>query len=235
MNDEPAPEPLWPPERDITRYAELLGFDPRDRLSSDSTWLDIGCRSGRALAAAATCAGRVIGLNDREIATRPGVEARVATLPQDHAELAELRGACRLITDIYGAFAYADDPVVVLAHELALLAPGGRLAAVFLPAKFPRPEDLEGLLRGITTMWGFVAETTVFENTADINGRTIQVARLRIDRSASEPFIPEDGIEQFRRSFGKTAPVGVAWRSADGTAVQRSVVFASPEIAPPER
>ncbi len=217
-----APIPPWPPERGLDRYEDLLGFSVRTALPVPATWLDVGCRSGRALADHTGGDVRRVGVNDRITAVLDGIEPLLAHLPDDVSALAPLQGQCDLITDIYGAFAYADRPIDVLLCELELLRPGGRLALVLLPAKFAELDFIDRLHTFVEATCGQAMHAAVVTNRADINDKPIQILRIWID--LARPLPARDFLaDEARATLGAPTVDGVCWQTADGAERQNRI------------
>jgi hypothetical protein len=120
MNLTSAPlrsHPEWPAQRNLDRYEHLVGFSIRDQLKSGGICIDIGPGT------------HAVAL--RELAAIPGVSL-VALTPDSvdvsgtsiHAEqgripdakdfLSRFSGKCRVVTDVFSATTYVDDPALSL-------------------------------------------------------------------------------------------------------------------------
>ena len=125
--------PTWPNERDLARYAELTELDFAQELSTGKTWIDIGCRTGKALSQAAKQYRIIpIGVNAHDIAVCSGIDSIFAAVPDDDILYDNYKGSADLGTDIYGAVSYCDNPLNALIYEACLLKPNAKLVIVTL-------------------------------------------------------------------------------------------------------
>lgn len=61
-------EPTWPRERDLATYAKYTCIDFEVELSHEKTWIDIGCRTGKAMSETQKLyPARLVGVNAHEI------------------------------------------------------------------------------------------------------------------------------------------------------------------------
>ena len=75
--------PTWPQERDLARYGELTDFDFESYFSPGKMWIDVGCRTGKALSEIMLQKKKIIpiGINAHPIEVRSGIHSLLATLP----------------------------------------------------------------------------------------------------------------------------------------------------------
>lgn len=125
------PEPPWPKRRDLARYNTLVGFDIKDFLRGGGLWIDIGVGRGakpmRPLIGRPRVRLKAISPYDRSLP--PEISLTIGRVPEHAGFLSENRGRTRLVTDIFGAVSYCDDPIQAVIYGALLLGPGGRLVA----------------------------------------------------------------------------------------------------------
>lgn len=125
--------PQWPAERDLSRYQEYTQINFAEILSAGKTWIDIGCRSGKALSQALELyQAKAIGVNAHKISVKPGIQAVYAAIPEDTIVYQQYDSKVDLLTDIYGAVSYCDNPLDALIYEASLLKPGATAVIVLL-------------------------------------------------------------------------------------------------------
>src|ERR1700734_3060579 len=106
-------EPMWPKERDLSRYNTLVGFEIQKLLKPGGLWIDIGvgknAKPMRPLIGRPSVVLKAISPHYRTLPT--GIALTTGHVPEHVDFLAENRGHARLVTDIFGAVSYCDDPV----------------------------------------------------------------------------------------------------------------------------
>lgn len=129
--------PTWPKERDLSTYAKYTCINFGLELSNGKTWMDIGCRTGKALSETRPFyKANLIGINAHPIKVLKGIKSILAEIPQDRSVYKKFRKQVDILTDIYGAFTYDNDPVAALIYEACLLKAGGKGVIISLEAKF---------------------------------------------------------------------------------------------------
>jgi len=120
-------EPEWPRERSLSRYKELTGIDIPAILKDGGTWVDIG--PGETMNAMNPLVGQdrlslyAIGPHIRDVPK--GIKFELGLVPDDQNFLNSLRGKAKLVTDIYGALSYAQNPLRVLIYGAMLIHGNG--------------------------------------------------------------------------------------------------------------
>jgi hypothetical protein len=128
--------PTWPRERDLATYAKYTSINFEIELSNGKTWIDIGCRTGKAMSETRKLYhAHLIGVNAHQIKVLKGIKSIFAEIPQDRSVYKNFRKKVDLLTDVYGAFTYANDPIAALIYEACLLKPGGKAVIISLEAK----------------------------------------------------------------------------------------------------
>lgn len=129
--------PSWPEERSLARYKEFTLLDFNEILSNGDMWIDIGCRSGKALSQLSTLRKvKLVGVNAHKITVLPGIEPIYTVIPDDITLYKKYRKQARLVTDIHGAISYAENPLHALIYEALLLKPGGTAVLVTMEERF---------------------------------------------------------------------------------------------------
>lgn len=129
--------PTWPRERDLATYSKYTCINFDIELSNGKTWIDIGCRTGKAMSETkGLYKARLIGVNAHQIKVLEGITSIFAEIPQDRSVYKKFRKKIDLLTDVYGAFTYDNDPMAALIYEACLLKPGGKAVIISLEAKF---------------------------------------------------------------------------------------------------
>jgi hypothetical protein len=124
-------EPQWPKERNLARYDALAGFKIQKYLSRGGLWIDIGVGKGarpmRPLLRKPGVKLKAISPHHRSLPA--GISLTIGQVPEHTGFLAENRGRARLVTDVFGALSYCDDPVQSLIYGALLLRTNGVFVA----------------------------------------------------------------------------------------------------------
>lgn len=129
--------PTWPRERDLATYAKYTCINFDHELSDGKTWIDIGCRTGKAMSETRKLYNAcLIGINAHEIDVLTGIKSIFAEIPREKSVYNHFKKSAHLLTDIYGAFTYDNDPIAALIYEACLLKPNGKAVIISLEAKF---------------------------------------------------------------------------------------------------
>lgn len=128
--------PTWPLERDLATYAKYTAIEFEDELRDGMLWIDIGCRTGIALSESRDfCKAKLVGVNGHKIDVLPGIIPIYSELPRELTIYKKYQAKVDLLTDVYGAFTYENDPLQVLLYEASLLKPTGKAVIISLQAK----------------------------------------------------------------------------------------------------
>jgi len=132
----PSKIPTWPRERDLSTYSKYTAIDFERELSDATAWMDVGCRTGKALYESKKFSNAsLLGVNAHQIELLPGITPLYSTIPHDDLIYTKFRKKIDILTDIYSAFSYENDPIAVLVYEACLLKSGGKAVIVTLEAK----------------------------------------------------------------------------------------------------
>ena len=147
--------PTWPRERDLATYAKYTCINFDMELSDEKTWIDIGCRTGKAMSETKKLfKAHLVGVNAHQIKVLTGIESIFAEIPQDRSVYKKFRKKADLLTDIYGAFTYDNDPIAALIYEACLLRPGGKAVVVTLETKLGNKVNRQDLQYFFETVLG---------------------------------------------------------------------------------
>lgn len=125
--------PSWPEERDLARYEEFTKLDFTNDLSKDEIWIDIGCRTGKALSQTRKLyKAHLVGVNAHKIRVRAGIQSILATIPEDKVVYQQYRKKAKIVTDVHGAVSYGETPLEALIYEACLLKPHGKAVSIIL-------------------------------------------------------------------------------------------------------
>lgn len=132
----------WPSRRPLARYEEMTDLPIADVLSSGDTWIDIGPGSNaHALGEMVGKGVFLMGITPHKMEIPLGVNMSAGFVPNNREFLDSHLVNSKLVTDIYAAFSYADDPIEVLVYETLLLKEGGLFRAVSEPERLGDAAD----------------------------------------------------------------------------------------------
>ncbi len=132
--------PSWPQERTLSRYAEFTAIDFNNDLSHGEIWIDIGCRTGKALSETHKFyKAKLIGVNAHKIRVRSGIKAIFASIPDDIIVYKQYRKKANIVTDVHGAVSYCENPLEALIYEACLLKPDAKAVIVTLEGRMGNP------------------------------------------------------------------------------------------------
>ena len=105
----------------------MAGFEIGPFMDRGGVWIDVGV--GKDALPMRPLIGRpgikLKGLSPHHRKLPKGITLIIGQVPEDTDLLPENRGRSRLVTDIFGAVSYCDDPVQSLIYEALLLNEGG--------------------------------------------------------------------------------------------------------------
>ncbi len=134
--------PSWPKERDLACYELFTGLDFEKEILDDMAWIDIGCRTGKALSQIRKKSKAILlGVNAHPIRVRPGIISISATLPEDTDIYEKYKNKMDLVTDIHGAVSYCSNPLEALIYEACLLKHNAQAIIVTLEHRMGEPSS----------------------------------------------------------------------------------------------
>lgn len=129
--------PSWPKERDLSTYSKYAAIDFEKVLSSGKIWIDVGCRTGKALSQTRKLyKAQLVGINTHAIKVRSGVQSIQAHIPEDISVYKKYQKKADLVTDVYGAVSYCENPLNALIYEACLLTSEATAVIVTLEERF---------------------------------------------------------------------------------------------------
>ncbi|MCX6957134.1 MAG: hypothetical protein NT164_01135 [Verrucomicrobiae bacterium] len=220
--------PTWPNERDLARYAELTQLDFDDCLAKGTTWIDVGCRTGKALSQMFKKKKIVpVGVNAHQMKVRSGIHSVFAALPEDSSVYQQYQRGADLVTDIYGAVAYADNPLNVLIYEACLLKGKAQAVIITLEEKIISidQEIFQQLKSFFKTVMGQSIKFKKFTTYSDNTKSPIKTLRITIQGSCHSNLNLQDLFNEGKKHIGMARKTKVLYQSRDATAQIWQVVY----------
>jgi hypothetical protein len=226
-----SPEPRWPKERDLDRYNELAGFDIRKRLDAGGLWIEVGigksARPMRPLIGRPGVKLKAIAPHDRVLPK--GISLTTGCVPDDHGFLAENRGHARLVTDMFGAVSYCEDPIQALIYGALLLGAEGVFVAF---TELRRIGDLETWDRITQFFHNRLHQQVSFQTMfvlGDASGQFSTYLRIRIEGKAAGRATLATLFKDAQRKIGMPQRDQALWTSSDQSARIWSTHYVLPE------
>ncbi len=212
-------EPPWPKERDLARYNALVGFEIQEHLRGGGLWIDIGVGKGarpmRPLIGQPGVTLKAISPHYRALPT--GISLTTGHVPEHVGFLAGNRGRGRLVTDIFGAVSYCDDPIQALIYGALLLRADGVFVAF---TELRRLGDLETWDRTTEFFHDRLHQDITFQTVfvlGDSSGKFSTCLRIRI-QGKSSPTALSNIFKGARRAIGIPQRGEPLWISSDKSA-----------------
>lgn len=175
------PIPTWPNERDLARYASYSAIDFTKELSDGEIWIDIGCRSGKALSQSTKFyRAKLIGVNAHRIRVRSGILSVFASIPDDVEFYQRYRRKAKLVTDIHGAITYSENPLNTLIYEARLLKPNAKAVSVTLESRMGSVATWKKISQFFKLVMGQKIEFKRFRSYTDNTQTAIKTLRITI-------------------------------------------------------
>jgi hypothetical protein len=208
--------PSWPRERDLATYAKYTGIDFDLELSEGKTWIDIGCRTGKAMSETKDLyQARLIGVNAHSIEVLPGIQSVSAEIPKDRSVYKTFQNKADLLTDVYGAFTYDHDPIAALIYEACLLKAGGKAVIISLEAKFGNRVNREDLQRFFRSVLGQKLNFKRFRTYSDNSRTPLNSLRIVITGDCRSKCSLEDLFLKARQMIGEPKKIKVIYCPPD--------------------
>lgn len=213
-------EPLWPKERDLDRYNVLAGFEIQKYLSNGGLWIEIGigksARPMRPLIGVPGVELKAIAPHHRALPA--GISVTTGYVPDDTDFMAENRGQAKLVTDIFGAVSYCEDPIQALIYGSLLLGANGVFIAF---TELRRLGDLDAWDR-ITRFFGDRLHQQIEFQTVFVLGDASQqfstYLRIRIQGKSTRRAALSRIFKEARRTIGMPQRDAPLWISSDKSA-----------------
>jgi hypothetical protein len=221
--------PTWPRERDLTTYAKYTCIDFHKELSHGKIWIDIGCRTGKAMQETRKLyKARLIGVNAHEIEVLNGIESLFAEIPQDRSIYNNLKESTHFLTDVYGAFTYDNDPIAALIYEACLLHPQGKAVIISLEAKFGNRVNREELQAFFELNLGRTLTFQRFRTYSDNSKTPLNSLRITITGKGNSKCDLDDLLLKASQLIGKPKKIRLLYRPSDHSVEIWKIVYMRP-------
>lgn len=218
--------PTWPLERDLATYAKYTCINFDLELSSGKIWIDIGCRTGKALSETKRLfKARLIGVNAHRIKVLSGIESIFAEIPQDRSVYKNFRKKTDLLTDVYGAFTYDNDPIAVLIYEACLLKSGGKAVIISLEAKLGNKVNRQNLQHFFETILGQNIEFIKFRTYSDNSRTPLSTLRITITGTCRSKCSLETLLLKARQMIGEPRKIKIIYTPPDHSVEVWKIVY----------
>jgi hypothetical protein len=214
------PEPPWPKERNLARYNALVGFKIQNYLRDGGLWIDVGvgqdARPMRPLIGRPGVTLKAISPHFRKLPA--AISLTTGTIPEHTGFLAENRGRAQLVTDVFGAVSYCDDPLQALIYGALLLRPGGTLVAF---TELRRVGDLDTWDRITEFFNSRMQQTITFETVfawGDSSKHFSTYLRISIQGAPRRTLSFPRLLQASRRMLGKPRRGKLLWVASDRSA-----------------
>lgn len=218
--------PTWPRERDLETYAKYTYIDFHKDLSHGKTWIDIGCRTGKAMCETQKLyKAHLIGVNAHEIEVLKGIKSIFAEIPQDRSLYHGFKKNAHLLTDVYGAFTYDNDPIAALIYEACLLQPEGKAVIISLEAKFGNRINREELQTFFEMHLGLKLTFQRFRTYSDNTKTPLSSLRITITGKGYSKCNLEDLLLKARQLIGEPKKIRLLYRPPDHSVEIWKIVY----------
>lgn len=218
--------PTWPRERDLATYTKYTGIHFVLELSTGKTWIDIGCRTGKAMSETKKfCKAHLIGVNAHQIQVLPGIKPILANIPQDRSVYKKFSKKTDLLTDVYGAVTYDNDPIAALIYEACLLKPGGKAVIISLEAKLGNKVNRQDIQHFFETVMGQNIEFKRFRTYSDNSKTPLNSLRITITGDGHSKYSLEILFLKARQMIGMPKKIRLLYRPADHSVELWKIVY----------
>lgn len=220
--------PTWPRERDLATYQKYTNLDFATLLSNVATWIDIGARTGIALSESKRlCEANLVGVNAHDIEMLPGITALFATLPEELSIYNRYYRKADIVTDIYGAFSYSEDPVAVLIYEALLLKAGGVAVIVSLQSKLGNRKNIADITHFFSNVLGQKCTFKRFRTYTNTLKKPINSVRITITGQCLVRDSYENLLVQAHQFIGEPKQKQAIYRPEDRSTEIRKTIYTS--------
>lgn len=221
--------PSWPKERDLARYVEFTNINFDTDLAANEIWIDIGCRTGKALDEARhKYHAKLIGINAHKIEVLPGSQSIYTVIPNDISVYTAYRNKAKLVTDIHGAVSYCENPLEALIYEACLLKENAKAVIVTMEKRMYTPH--QNILEQITRFFNEVMKKKIifepFTSYSDNTKTPIKTIRITITNDAPVNNLSlEELFAQAQKTIGKMGKNQIIAQATDGSAKIWQVIY----------
>jgi hypothetical protein len=215
--------PSWPNERDLNRYAEMTLIDFKNELAKDKVWIDIGCRTGKALSQIRKhFDAKLVGINAHKIRVRKGIESYYSLIPDDRRIYENYQQKADLVTDIYGSVSYSENPLEAMIYAACLLKPQAKAVFITLETRMGNLQKIKNFFHTVMKQEIKFQRFTTYSDNTKTPIKTLRVTILGHCRSR----INLEGLfKKAQRDVGIMKKAKMIWQSADLSAEQWRVIF----------
>lgn len=218
--------PTWPRERDLATYSKYTCINFDIELSNGKTWIDIGCRTGKAMSETKRLhKARLIGVNAHQIKVLKGIESIFAEIPQNRSVYKKFREKINLLTDVYGAFSYDNDPIAALIYEACLLKPGGKAVIISLEAKLGNKVNRQDLQHFFEIILGQNLTFRRFRTYSDNSKTPLNSLRITITGHCRSKCNLETLLLKARQMIGVPKKIRLIYRPPDQSVELWKIVY----------
>ncbi len=219
--------PTWPRERDLATYTRYMAIDFSQELSDASTWLDVGCRTGKALHDfKSQSTAKLIGVNAHQIDVLPGIEPIFAEIPKDRSIYNRYRNKIDLVTDVYGAFTYDNDPLAVLIYEACLLKPKAKAVIISLEPKLGNRQNRQDIEAFFESVMGQKITFKRFRTYTDNRKLPLNSLRITITGGCRSPLELDTLLLLAQERIGIAKKVRIAYAPQDKSCEAWKIIYA---------
>ena len=105
----------------------------------------------------------LVGINAHPIEVLPGIQSVLAEIPHNSSIFETYRKKADILTDVYGASSYENDPIAALIYESCLLNAEGKAVIISLESKFGNKANHENCSLSLKQSWGRKFQLNGFE------------------------------------------------------------------------
>lgn len=218
--------PTWPRERDLATYAKYTCIKFDQVLSDGKTWIDIGCRTGKALyETTQQYKMHLVGVNAHKIEVLKGIKSFLAEIPRNRSLYDNYKRRADLLTDVYGAFTYDNDPIAVLIYEACLLNKQGQAVIISLEAKLGNRANRKELQVFFETNLGLTIVFKRFRTYSDNSKTPLNSLRIIISGNGSANYNLEDLLLKARQIIGEPQKAKLLYSPPDNSVELWKIVY----------
>jgi hypothetical protein len=218
--------PTWLRERDLATYAKYTCINFDCELSHEKTWIDIGCRTGKAMSETKKLyKARLIGVNAHQIKVLVGIESIFAEIPQDRSVYKNFRKKADLLTDVYGAFTYDNDPIAALIYEACLLKAGGKAVIITLEAKLGNKVNRQDLQYFFEMVLSQNITFKRFRTYSDNSKTPLDSLRITITGDCRSKYSLETLLLKARQMIGEPKKIRIIYKPLDHSLELWKIVY----------
>ncbi len=218
MNTAKKKIPSWPKERDLKTYGQYTRINFNENFTA-KIWMDIGCRTGKALSQSRKFfQAKLIGVNAHKIPVRNGIQAILAEIPKDLTIYKSFRQKIDLVTDIYAAVSYAEDPLDAMIYEASLLKTDGKCVIVTLQGRIKGPAAWKRIKTFLDQQMNISVSLKSFITYSDKRRSPIKTLRITLNKQKKANPSLQNLFAQARIYVGEMTKDKILWEATDKSA-----------------